>query len=208
MKTTISPFIFLVGFQMFWTGCGSENGTGLPAGDRVTVYDNFGPGWEYRRTSGWAVAGKDGGNSYEVEQAMAFTPIQGGVLSDVWIAVSHGPGDKAKQVLVKISEDSSGFPGAVLESWILDTGFVEWGVVYNPHHMKGVGKTVLTPGVRYWLWATAEDSTAVAWNFHREPTFTCPHTLRRNKGPWLDVASETCSAFRVDVVKQSQSAYF
>jgi hypothetical protein len=188
---------------LLWTGCITDEDTktgNTPDGIKTTVYDNFGADWASQFDMGWSLSGKDGGNNSFHEQAMAFIPPKDGVLSDVWVALSYGTMYKAKSVTFKLASDRDGLPGEVLESWVVDTGFVYWGTKSSPHHLKGSGKTGLVARKRYWLWATPEDSTYVAWNFQPKPEFTCPHTMRTT-GDWYPVGMETCSVFRVDIIE-------
>jgi hypothetical protein len=197
IKMPILPILMI---SIFPLGCTTDDDNGA-GGSKTTVYDNFQPDWVSRYSGGWALAGKYGGNRFGVEQAMGFTPTQSGKLSDIWVGLSRGPTDRVKEVVFKISPDSGGRPGAVMESWSVTDSVVEWGQKAPPHHLIGTGKTNLAAGTSYWVWATAEDSTALSWNFHVEAAFTCPHTLKRDGQDWLPNSKETCSVFRVDVTR-------
>ena len=41
---------------------------------QVTVFDNFGLGWDYQWNMGWSVSGAESGNLFGIEQMMGFTP--------------------------------------------------------------------------------------------------------------------------------------
>jgi hypothetical protein len=164
----------------------------------TTVFDNFGPEWDYNTGLGWTVAGPESGNDFGVEQAMGFVPEVGGIMVDVWVAMAYVPFDHGPDVVtLRLATDEDGQPGVVLEEWIF-TEIEDWNQWNPPLHGEGSGSSLLEAGTLYWLWAVANDSTWVMWNMNNVGDVG-PHTLRREGEDWLPVSQETRSAFRVDV---------
>jgi hypothetical protein len=164
-----------------------------------TLFDNFGPAWDYNTGFGWSISGKDGHNESTYEQAMAFTASRSGLLKDIWVALSHGPMYTAREVRLMIADDLGGRPGDVLESWEIQS-IGEWDHKNPPHRVSSSGNTWIEEGRQYWLWAVCDDSTFATWNMVTDYRTVCPHTLKRGGDDWLPVGYETASAFRVDIV--------
>ena len=175
-------------------------------GAQVAVYNNFGPGhegWDYHWGLGWTVAGENVASQYGVEQAMLFYPAESGTVSDIWVAMWYVPLDPGIDVVtVRLARNPNGLPPEptdVMEEWTI-TQFESWTHWSPPHHLVGVGTSLLEQGESYWLWAAAgTDTTWCGWCLNIDPSFTCPHTLRREGENWLPIGNETASAFRVDV---------
>ena len=172
----------------------------------VPGYDHFGPGhdgWDYDWGLGWTIAGENVASQYGVEQAMQFTPIASGYVSDIWVAMWYVPLDPGRDVVtLRLAENPDNLPPTpddVMEQWTL-TGFGSWSQWNPPLHVEGDGSSYLEAGSSYWLWASAGDPrTWCGWCLNSDPFLTCPHTLRREGEDWLPIANETASAFRVDV---------
>ena len=88
----------------------------LSAAESVIVFDSYGPDDSYRFDIGYFV----GSNEFvtSVEQAFAFSPLQSGRLSDIWITISLDQGPNAMALF--LTEDANGLPGRVLESFFLE----------------------------------------------------------------------------------------
>ncbi|RJP77282.1 MAG: T9SS C-terminal target domain-containing protein [Candidatus Zixiibacteriota bacterium] len=176
------------------------------AGAQTTVYNNFGPdhnGWDYTYSMGWTVAGVNVPSQYGAEQAMGFTSTADGVVSDIWVAFFYVPfSTYPDTVTIMLAANPIGLPpepGDVLEQWVI-TMFESWYQWTPPIHLAGSGAAVLAAGSSYWLWASAGLTTWTGWCLNVDPALTCPHAMRREGEPWLPIAYETASAFRVDVV--------
>lgn len=172
---------------------------------QVTVYNNFGEGhdgWDYNYGLGWTIAGIDLASQYGVEQAMGFQSTEDGILTDIWLAISRVPSSSpADTVIIRIVENPDELPpdtNLILEEWML-TGFNTWSQWNTPFHLIGNGTTMLEEGHSYWLWAIGKEETWTMWCMNEDPSFTCPHTIRREDENWLGISNETASAFRVDV---------
>ncbi len=185
---------------------GAAGASGAP------VYNNFtGPahdGWDYNWGLGWTVAGENVPAQYGVEQAMLFYPSQGGVVSDIWVAMWYVPLDSQPDVVtLRLAANPNGLPPTpqdVLEEWTI-TSFQSWSQWNPPQHLVGDGSAVLEAGSSYWLWASGGSTTWCGWCLNSDPSLLCPHTLRREGENWLDIANETASVFRVDVVPEPVS---
>ena len=104
-------------------------------------------------------------------------------------------------VIIRLTENPSGLPpdtADIMEEWTLTT-FGSWSQWNTPIHLPGNGTSQLQAGHDYWLWAIGKETTWCMWSLNVDPSFTCPHTIRRENEDWLPVSNETASAFRVDV---------
>jgi hypothetical protein len=175
----------------------------------VTVYNNFvGPdhdGWDYDWGMGWTVAGENVPAQYGVEQAMLFYPSASGPVSDIWVAMWYVPLDSQPDVVtLRLAHNPNGLPPTpqdVMEEWTI-TSFQSWSQWNPPQHLVGSGTSYLEQGASYWLWASGGSTTWCGWCLNKNPSLTCPHTLRREGENWLPIGNETASAFRVDVVPE------
>jgi hypothetical protein len=124
-------------------------------------------------------------------------------VSDIWVAMWYVTLDAGPDVVtLRLCRNPDGLPPTpadVMEQWTL-IGFGSWSQWNPPIHAEGDGSSYLEAGSSYWLWASAGDPrTWAGWCMNTDPGLTCPHTLRREGEGWLPIASETASAFRVDV---------
>jgi hypothetical protein len=181
------------------------------AAANVTVYNNFGPeydGWGYNWGLGWTIAGENVDEQYGVEQALAFTPSESGSLSDIWMPVWRVPFETNPDIvtirLVTNPNNLPPQPGDVLEEWTL-TEFPGWSDWAAPHHLESLNAPYLEAGQSYWIWAIGGETTWCGWAMNPEPTYTMPHTLRREGQDWLGITNDTGSALRVDVVPEPGS---
>ena len=176
------------------------------ASAQVTVYDNFTEefgGFGYNWGLGWTVAGEDVDQQFGVEQAIAFTPSEGGALSDIYVPIWYVPfAGGTDEVTVRLAVNPSNEPPTmddVLESWVL-TEFPTWDDWAPPHQLVSEVQPVLEAGESYWIWMEGGATTWCGWAHNSDPALTLPHTLRREGEDWLGIADETASALRVDVV--------
>jgi hypothetical protein len=193
-KSTFS--IFIISILILF----SNSSTG-----QITVYNNFGSGhdgWDYNYGLGWTISGYDVAQQYGVEQATGFESASDGYLSDIWMAISYVPiNSQPDTVIVRITENPSGLPpdtSNILEEWTL-TSFSSWSQWNTPIHLVGNGNTELLEGQSYWIWAIGKETTWCMWCLNEDPSYTAPHTIRREDEDWLSISNETASAFRVDV---------
>lgn len=186
----------LICASLFWAA---------PSVAQVTVFDNFGPNWDYNWGLGWSVAGINSGNDFGVEQAMGFVPSEGGILADLWVAFAYVPFDPGTDIVsLRLALDEGNRPGTVLEEWTLQD-FGTWSQWNPPIHLESSGGVLLEAGVRYWLWAVPGIDTWTLWDMNNVGDVG-PHTLRREGEDWLPVGQETRSVFRVDVTASSGAA--
>ena len=171
---------------------------------QVTVFDNFGPNWDYNWGLGWSVAGVNSGNDFGVEQAMGFIPSEGGELIDLWVAFAYVPFDPGVDIVsLRLAHDDGGCPGTILAEWTLQ-GFGTWSQWNPPFHLESPGGVLLVAGVLYWLWAVPGVDTWTLWDMNNIGDVG-PHTLRREGEDWLSVSQETRSVFRVDVAATAEA---
>ena len=165
---------------------------------QITVFDNFGLGWDYQWNMGWSVSGAESGNLFGIEQMMGFVPARGGVVSDIWVAMSYAASDPGYDaVTLRLVTDNDGRPGAVLEEWVI-TEFEDWYQWNEPIHLQASGLTYLHADQQYWLWAQADPPTWVMWAFNTIMDVG-PIAWRIEGQYWAPVFWDMHSAFRVDV---------
>jgi hypothetical protein len=135
----------------------------IAASAQTTLFDNFGPGHTSNNHVLWAVDGPEVSLDTIFEPAMGFTPSVTATLSQIDFAISFilGP---TNSVTLSLSQDASGVPGAVIQSWTV-TGLPNAGssTTTSFNTVDGSGET-LTAGQLYWLVASAPTTTQDGWN--------------------------------------------
>jgi hypothetical protein len=125
----------------------------------VSVFDNFGPGNTYDTFAGWTVAGPAEGFQ---EDAMSF--VSSGNYSFVAADLAVGLLSGTNSLDVALAADSSGAPGAVLETFHFSNAMGTFGDANAPLEADSVTHPMLNSGVRYWLVASATGDTFAVWN--------------------------------------------
>lgn len=127
-----------------------------------TVYSTYGPG--YATFPQGAGVGSYIYSSYDVMWGMAFTPSATFNLSQIDVTLFAGVGSPG--ATIELRSDSSGSPGAVLESWnfvdlpAYDTSYIA------PLSAASTLDPLLLQGTQYWLVARATDPSlgSYAWS--------------------------------------------
>ena len=125
----------------------------------TTLYTDFGPGQTYNTVSGWAIAGS--GTAFPDSVAASFTPSVTATLDSIDLPVFVFAGTAT--FTVEITSDSSGKPGAVLESYSLTsiTGATTIRTLTSILHPS------LSSLSTYWIAVFPGDTTtAGAWNWN------------------------------------------
>jgi hypothetical protein len=163
----------------------------VPSAHAAVIFDNFGPGDTYNTGVGWTIS-SSGSSPGHWDQGDAFTPLGSDYRLDtielaMWLATGTNELD------VWLMSDSSGKPGAVIESFYFN------GVMQPAPGSVLLANSVLNPvllaGTQYWLVAsTPGPDTWAAWNKNSTGD-TGPHAQWVG-GPW-GVANDTAGAFRI-----------
>jgi hypothetical protein len=154
------------------------------------VYSNLGPGDTYQPAVGWTVAGPSAAIAAQ-EVAGVFT-VSGAdyVLTSLELALWHIEGDRT--ITIHLNENSSGLPGAVIESFL---------VALSPGPEIVTLTSLLTPllsnGSTYWITTEAgADDTWAAWNWNDQSALGWAVSLDGGAS-WQSVDT-TSPAFRVN----------
>lgn len=162
---------------------------------QTTVFDNFGAGDSYQLLTGATLSeGNPIGNDFDA--AYSFTPLVGGMLSDIWLAAGLSEGPNILDVALMSS--SSGEPGAILESFVFNGAMGVFGDNSLPLHGVASGTTELVAGTEYWLFASAPGPDVFAvWNAS-VLSEVGGWASRSNGGAW-NINTSTQGAFRVEI---------
>jgi PEP-CTERM motif-containing protein len=135
-------------------------------GKADVVYSNFGPGGTYDCCGAHGIGyflTIRGASDQQI--GMAFTPTSDFYLSQIDLPITWGGG--SNDFIVTLQSDSSGLPGAVLESWELAADLPPLGHA-NPgaETLLASSAVTLQADQQYWLVvAGGTDTTSGAWNF-------------------------------------------
>jgi hypothetical protein len=155
-----------------------------PALGRI-AYDSFGPRYTFGSNC-WAA----GGNAH----ADWFVPALAGRLSAIELAIEP-PAKQAGNATVSLASDNNGFPGAMLESFVVTPRM--WSGASNsaPVVVNSVAQPALAAGVKYWLGVRSRGG----WIWHDNNQNVSQNAARETRpGRWA-TAGDYCyvCAFRV-----------
>lgn len=150
---------------ILWLASGPQ----LFAAGTVLVFNSFGPGNTYNPGVVWAVGGASAPGGYR-GQAEFFVPGISGYLSSVQLATFRLGGSTLSDFF--IAQDSSGIPGAVVESF---------SGVQNANGLlmiNSITQPLLQAGQKYWL--CDEPDASNSYNGWYKTTRTLPMVLPLN----------------------------
>ncbi len=157
------------------------------------IVSTLGPGDTYDTSTGWGI----GDSVMEVDTAnqFSFTGSKPYFLDTVELAVALVSG--TNELDVWLMSDAAGEPGGIIEAF----NFVGIMKPFGQDNPLLVGHSilhpVLSPGIDYWLVASAPDSDTVAgWNFS-SPAVSGTVAQRSGTGLWAVASDGTLGAFRV-----------
>src|SRR5581483_2439020 len=164
----------------------------------ASAFTNFGPGMAYNTTAGNSVGNAFDGNSYA--QADTFQSDATGPLSSMEIALSCEfvcP----NAFTIALTQNASGQPGAVLESFVvLGSALGTLGTNNPPLTLTSVVHPLLTDGTQYWVEvrADASNSDSIAWNWNSIGD-SSPEAISTNNGvTWFVPSGLTPGAYQVN----------
>ncbi|HVV00988.1 MAG TPA: hypothetical protein VHH88_06470 [Verrucomicrobiae bacterium] len=160
---------------------------GAPA---EVAFSNFGPGDSFNTSTGYTETGLAPGQSV----GEGFTPLVGGTLDVIIIAISHISG--ANDVHLYLSDGSQGTPGPVLESWVVPN-LPQGGILDAPIVIESTAQPLLTPGNLYYIYSAEPGDQQDMWNLNsisEQGTF-----IVSQGGSQYYTGTHTQGAFRVEV---------
>jgi hypothetical protein len=145
----------------------------------IIAYDNLGPDWTWEGGAGlWF--GHYPGASMTVAQK--FVPTVSGPLAGLYASIVSDIGASDFSWIIRLLDDQSNYPGAVL--WSL--GSEQWPVEEQTvFHLDNLSGPWLTAGVAYWIQA---DKPTVMGSAHswldNNQGYRGTRALSGNDGPW------------------------
>jgi hypothetical protein len=155
------------------------------AAGATTLFTDFGPGQTYNTTSGWFIGGS--GTTTPDSIAAPFTPSVTATLDSLDLAVDVFAGTTS--FTVEITADSSGTPGAVLESFSL-TGITGTPTVRS---LTSILHPSLSSLSTYWI-AVFPGGTTTAGGWNWNSVGTTGFDFSSNGGSTWSVDSSTTDA--------------
>jgi hypothetical protein len=154
------------------------------------VFNNFGPSFTYDSLAGWLI-------NYPPEEAFAFIPVGNSYsLTSIALAVCSEGGVPAPSLGLELTSDSSGHPGAVLESWT-STATGVCGSLNPPVSDVSVLHPSLIAGDQYWLVANSIGGESLDWNWNSIGDLGL-HAFSVDYGStWILDPGETMGAFEI-----------
>ena len=135
----------------------------------ATIYSDFGPGNTYNFDGGYVVLGPDcanlvGPGCSPDEIAMGFTPSDNYSLTQINVALQYSAGTNA--VILTLSSDNNGLPGAALANWNL-SGLPAIDTCCPIETVTPASAIDLSSGTQYWILASPGAADAfLTWNFN------------------------------------------
>jgi hypothetical protein len=150
------------------------------------VFNNLGTGTNLAQNFGWAVQGADQGVGAPYQAvAAAFTPTNTTNFTELEMALRfQATGEPNPGVTVDLMSDSSGSPGAVLESWFVDN---LPSVCCTLQTLSGDGTIPLISGTQYWIAALPGDNfDAASWIIPADETMGPLSFQGSSGGAWVN----------------------
>jgi len=127
-----------------------------PPTSGMVAFDAFGPSHTFG-TNSWGVGGK--------AHADWFVPSRSGHLSAIELAIE--PQDRnSVDAIVTLASDHNGFPGAIIESFLVTPQMVTAATNTAPVVLNSVQQPVLEAGKKYWLGVRGRG--AWIWHFNNQ----------------------------------------
>ena len=157
----------------------------VPPASGVIAFDSFGPAHTCGSNS-WAVAGK--------AHADWFIPAQSGRLSAIEVAIEP-PTRPAGNATVFLASNRNGFPGAIVESFVVTPQMVNATSNPAPVVINSVSQPVLEAARKYWLCVRGQGGWL--WRFNNQNIIQ--NSARETRREHWATAGDYCyiCAFRV-----------
>ena len=167
----------------------------MPSGlaQSTIVFNNFGPNDSYSRAAGAGIT------FVTSRVAFPFTPQITGNLSSVELPLFLTTGFNGADILVRMTDPVSRFPGATVELFAV-RGSVreETSTDKSPTRYDSSLRPVLTAGTQYWLEVASSQDANLTWYSVSEPTSTGLGYVSATDGERIQTFNPP-SAFRITV---------
>ena len=196
---------------MFTKKVGFACAVGVQA-DPVTVYNNFGPGydgWEIYGAGVWWMLAGVGSGFNPVQNAQWFVPSDSGPLSDIYIGVRRVI-PPYRDMFVRLCVNNNFEPPTeedVLEEWLVDTATLPMASGQAPPaHLVSALQPTLEAGQSYALWVGFENNGNACWAMNvfnqQEPR---RQRIHEYYWQWQGLTYDRAGALRVDLVPEPQA---
>jgi hypothetical protein len=162
------------------------------------IFTNLGPGRSYDITQGNPVGNDFAGDI--AAQGDTFTPTSTATLTTIEVALSCIVGCPASESFtVAFRADSSGAPGAVIESFAF-VGTTLGALSSNNPLITATSilHPTLTAGTQYWVTVSASVNFAIAWNDNNISDPSDQAVSSDGGATWFSPSGMTPSAYEVD----------
>jgi hypothetical protein len=170
-----------------------------PRAHATVIFSNFGPGLSYDTSGGNPIGNLSDGNTYG-EAGVFTTGSAADALDSIQIALSCAF-SCLDPVVVTLSSDNSGQPGAILESFQLAAVMLgTLGDNNPPLLLTSALEPVLAANTQYWVTVSSDLNDSIAWNWNLAGD-TSPEALSVDGGvSWFAPSGLTPGAFEVNTV--------
>lgn len=139
-------------------------GVSSPQAAANTIFNNFGPNFDYNCCVGGILTGPTWGMGGWIVQANQFTAAVSGNVWQINIALGYVDGTP-NGAIVSLWTDSSGIPGTMLGSWDI-TNLPHFGTCCVVNTITGISGISVTAGQSYFLMAAAPGNAFDAWSWN------------------------------------------
>jgi len=156
----------------------------VSAAHAVTIFDNFGPGYDYNVGVGMIVTGS--ASIYgQHDEAFSFVAASTCRLDSIALALAvDDPTVPTNEVALSLCSNQGGLPGAALESWTIPVSGLS-GNLNPPVWAYSALNPMLSAGTQYWLVGEANAAaSAMVW-FLNDTGDEGPMATRANGGSWV-----------------------
>jgi hypothetical protein len=172
----------------------------VPARADIVVFSNFDSSFSYNTGGGNFIGNGLDGTGSNYAQGAAFTPTTSADFSSLDIALSNFFGTNTDTLTVSLDANSSGAPGAALESFTVSPGVLgTFGNNNAPLALNSVLDPLLTAGTQYWV--TVSDAAGIdsnVWNWN-DTGDTSSEAISTDGGTtWFSPSGLTPGAYQVN----------
>jgi hypothetical protein len=147
-----------IGLLFLWSGA-------IPARADSVIFSNLGPGNSYQGGTGYTLGAPTSSDYYVT--ANAFT-VGATSMNLAAIELAAGIVQGTNQLTIDLDADSGGAPGAVIESFTINSAMPQFGSVSSDNLVTATSvlQPLLTAGTQYWVVLSVPDdgTTWAAWN--------------------------------------------
>ena len=169
--------------------------TAIPAWGGTVIFSDLGPSDSYMPNTSYALGSPISTDDYVAASAFTVGGSLSFTLSTIEVAANLVSG--TNQLFISIDADSSGLPGATLESFTINNELPQVGTYSSGNLLlaTSVIHPLLTAGSQYWVVLSAPDTTWAGWNFNS--TGVTGPLYQSNNGVPVNSGTLTLGAMRI-----------